>query len=281
MSTNKNFNIKLISFNAMSAFSFDSLHGFISSINVFERQKKIAEILKEQNPDIITLQEVHTYPILKLLKSRLTSYPFVAYKRYIYGPRGGLVTFSKLPIVGVEYIDFKKRGSFLNSSFIAHIIKNGVLTCKISDSNLIILNTHITPNLDHDYSKRNRFIKYIDAQLKQISEVVNELADRKMSVIAAGDFNVAKNSASYKKFLQSSKLHDAFSNYQSPTQHQEFLPKHKLVRRIDYVFMRTATSGCKINSIQQLFTEKFILKKSKLRYLSDHIGLEANLSFDA
>lgn len=273
------FQFTLISFNTMSVFSFDSIHGFIQSWNPIARQKKIAQILKSENPDIITLQEVHTYYVLNLFRKKL-NYPFVAYKKYIYGPRGGLVTFSKYPIEQTDYINFKKRGNLSNSSFIAHVIKNGVLVVRLKDTPITILNVHATPNLDHDDSKNNRFIKYIEAQLEQIAGLVKDLVSKDQNIILAGDLNVAKNSYSYENFVSTSGMIDVFEDFDTPTQHQEYLQKNKHVKRIDYVFIKDTSAKMNIISKQHLFTEKFVLENNKKRYLSDHIGLKTAISLD-
>jgi endonuclease/exonuclease/phosphatase family metal-dependent hydrolase len=270
--------ITLISFNTMSVFSFDSIHGFIQSLNPISRQKKISEILKSESPDVITLQEVHTYFVLNILRKKL-NYPFVVYEKYIYGPKGGLVTFSKFPVEGYEYVGFKKRGSIYNSSFIAHVIRNGILVTKLKDFPLVILNAHATPNLDHDDSKNNRFIKYIDAQLDQISGLVRGMIAEKENVILAGDLNVAKNSYSYDQFVHKSGLDDVFSDIDSPTQHQEYLQKSKKVRRIDYIFSKAVGSKSKIENKTHVFSEKYVLENGRKCYLSDHIGLKASISF--
>lgn len=272
------FSLTLISFNTMSAFSFDSIHGFLQSWNPIARQKKIAMILKNENPDVITLQEVHTYYVLNILKEKL-DFPHVAYRRYIYGPRGGLVTFSKYPIEKVEYINFKKRGSFFNSSFIAHIIKNGILICKLKDIPLVILNVHATPNLDHDDSKNNRFIKYIEAQLEQIAGLTKEILRKKENIVLAGDLNVAKNSYSYNNFVKISGLKDIFDDFDTPTQHQEYLQKNKKVKRIDYIFLSDTQTKINIYSKKHLFTEKYILNNKRKSYLSDHVGLRTSIEF--
>lgn len=268
--------VTIINFNVMSIFNFDSFHGLFISRNIRERQAKIALELKEKNPDIITLQEVHTYSILNLYKKRL-NYPYAAYKKFIIGPRGGLVTFSKIPIEGVAYINFKKRGTFLNSSFIARIIRNGVLLCRLKDFELTVLNTHATPNLDHDDSKNNRFVKFINAQLTQISELIKSISDNNQRIIIGGDFNVAKGSYTYKKFIETSGITDVFSKYNSPTQHQEFLPRGKTVKRIDYIFAKSLEGKPVAKFVEHLFTKKFLLKKKSVQYLSDHIGLHAEI----
>ena len=262
----------------MSVFNFDSLHGLIISWNIKKRQEKIAQILLEKNADIIALQEIHTYFVLSLLKKRL-NYPHVAYKKFVYGPRGGLVVFSKHPFVAVDYINFKRRGSLLNSSFIARVIRNGILVCKMEDYPLTILNTHATPNLDHDDSESNRFVKYIESQLEQIAKLSNMITEKGQKILIAGDFNVAKDSFAYKKFLQISGLKDVFAKYDTPTQHQEYLPKNKIVKRIDYIFTGGSQKDARVVSVAQVFTDKYHLTDDLTQYLSDHVGLHAKLKF--
>ncbi len=270
--------LTLICFNTMGAFSFDSLHGFWDSINFIKRQKKIAEILEKEDVDLIFLQEVHTYSFLNILRKQLTKYPYVIYKKYLYGPKGGLVMFSKHKVEKTEYIDFEIRGSLTNTSFIAHIIRNGALVCKLKNYPVYILNAHITPNLDHDYSMKNRFSKYNSAQLAQLSEIINNHSKKKRDLIAAGDFNTAKDSLIYKDFIKNAKLEDLFKRLHTPTQHQSFLPKHKKVKRIDYIFLRMNTGKIKIQNTIEIFNKKEILGNNKKRFLSDHIGLKTKIS---
>ncbi len=270
--------IRFISFNAMSAFNFDTIHGFISSLRPIKRQKMITDILLKENADVIALQEIHTYFVLNLYKKKL-NYPYVVYKKYLYGPRGGLVIFSKFPVGKFDYLNFSKRGSLFNSSFIARVIKNGALVCTLQDVPITILDVHATPNLDHDDSENNRFIKFIEAQLMQIADLVNELKSSSRKVLIGGDFNVAKNSVPYKKFLRKSGLLDIFSKDDFPTQHQEYLSKNKKVKRIDYVFMQEAGTKSKIISSDYLFREKYEISKGKKNYLSDHIGLKTTVDF--
>lgn len=271
--------ISIISFNAMSAFNFNTIHGLFLSKDITKRLPKTAKILEEQNSDIITLQEVHTYFILKLLKKTLPTYPHVAYKKYFYGPRGGLVIFSKLPLEETEYFDFKKRGAFTNSSFVAHLIKNGVLMCKLKEIPVYILNTHLTPNLDFNWTEKNRFYSYINAQLHQIAQLVNKIGSNKNHVILAGDLNTSKNSKLYKSFLSEAKLVDIFAEFNTPTLHQEYLAKNKTARRIDYIFLSSSDSKPAVLKKDHVFTEKVLLSNGKLRYLSDHIGLSATINF--
>lgn len=259
----------------MGIASFDSFHGFFQSIDIFQRQKKIADALRSENADIIVLQEVHTYHFLNLLKNKLSSHPYVAFKPFIFGPRGGMVTFSKLPIKESEYINFKKRGSLFNSSVISHIVRNGVLLCRLKDTPMVVMNVHATPNLDHDHKRENRFEKYIEAQLSQIATLIKKFAEGSI-VVVAGDLNTAKDEPNYNKFINDTSLKDLFADHLSPTQHQEFLPQHKKVKRIDYILVAASSSPVKNIKAVEIFTQKVKLRNGKKRYLSDHIGLRAD-----
>lgn len=258
----------------MSAFNFNTIRGFLLSKDIMKRLPETIKTLKKQNADVIALQEIHTYFVLNYFKKNLTDYPYVAYKNYIYGPRGGLVIFSKQPLHNIKYFDFKKRGAITNSSFVAHLIKNGILSCQLNDDSLYILNTHLTPNLDFNWTEKNRFYNYLNAQLQQIAKLVNQLVKDKYKIILVGDFNTSKDSMLYKNFLSKTNLIDVFNEFNSPTLHQDYLAKNKLARRIDYVFITEGNASRKMH----IFTDRIILPNGKLRYLSDHIGLRADIT---
>jgi endonuclease/exonuclease/phosphatase family metal-dependent hydrolase len=260
----------------MGFFSFDTLRGFLQSTNILQRINKMGELLEKEQADVIALQEVHTYLVVNLLKTKLVSYPYIAYKRYLYGPRGGLVIFSKHPIENVEYINYKTRGSILNKSIVAHVIQNGILACKIKNQQSVVLNTYVTPNMDYDYSKTNRFSRYIEAQLKQLAGIAKNFALKNNAVFICGDFNTDKNSYLYKTFTDISKAFDIFSNYNLPTKHQEYYPDHAKVTRIDHMFVLSKSKPV-ISSTKHLFTKKVPLKNRHLSYLSDHLALKATV----
>lgn len=268
--------LSLITFNCMGFFSFDTLRGFLQSTNILQRINKMGELLEKEQADIIMLQEVHTYLVLNLLKTKLTSYPHIAYRNYIYGPRGGLVIFSKHPLEHIGYINYKTRGSLLNKSFVAHVIQNGILTCKIKDKACVILNTYITPNMDYDYSKTNRFSRYIETQLRQLAATCKNFASQGNAVFIGGDFNTDKNSYLYKTFIESSKALDIFSHYDLPTKHQNYYPEHVKVARIDHMFVLSKTKPV-ITATKHLFTKKIQLGNGNVSYLSDHIALKATV----
>jgi endonuclease/exonuclease/phosphatase family metal-dependent hydrolase len=275
----KKLQLSILSFNAMGLFNFDTWRSIFVARNIIKRLTKSAQMLHETDVDIIMLQEIHTYSVLKLLRKNLPSHPYVIYKPFLYGPRGGLVIFSKVPLEKPAYINFLKRGTYLNKSFIARIIKNGALLSKVKGMPIYLIDAYFTPDTDHDYSEKSRFYPYIEAQINQISEVINRLAKENNEIIISGDFNTAKNSPLYKKFVKLSKAIDLFEDEDSPTQHQEFIPKDQKAQRIDFIFLRNSKTKAVIKATKHLFTEKIAISSRQKKYLSDHIALLAKIVF--
>jgi endonuclease/exonuclease/phosphatase family metal-dependent hydrolase len=263
----------------MGVLNFDSLHGMSISRNIKPRQIKIAESIALEKADIIALQEVHTYSFLKILRSKLPDYSCVLYKRFLYGPRGSLVIFSKYPLQNTQYINFRDRGTIFNTSIVAKIRRSGILLGRIKDTNTYIINTHLTQNGDYNWSDRSRFYPFIKSQLNQVAEVINSIHKKELNVIAAGDFNTDSDSKLYKSFINQSEIIDIFKKSPIPTMHQEFLPDHKKVKRIDYIFLRSSSKKAQIKNTEYIFTDKYLFKNGDRRFLSDHIGLKAEFLF--
>src|SRR5204863_397822 len=66
-----------------------------------ERAAHFCRHIDESDIDVVNLQEVWGRRALAVIRARLPSYPFVAWRRGTAGqPAGGLVTFSRLPVDG-------------------------------------------------------------------------------------------------------------------------------------------------------------------------------------
>lgn len=261
----------LISFNTFAAPFF--AHKIIRSMfrtRVRERLRIVAENLKKENPDIIFFQELFTYFNLKFVTKLLPDYA-VLYKPFIYGPRGGLVIFSKIPIRTIQYIDFEVKGSLWNRSLTGPITKKGLLVAYCQSLPLILINTHLTQNSDHDWSDDNRYTKILVKQLHQITREIKKF--NKTNFILAGDFNMPKKIHLYSDFLRATKLTDPFSQYEDSTYHTDMIPFYTPKRREDYIFFQG--EGLKCLQTSELFKKKFLLADGTRIYLSDHIALKA------
>jgi len=241
------------------------------------RFSKLASVLNDSEADVLALQEVHLYPLLFLLKRRLTNYPYIFYKPYIYGPRGGMVMFSKYPLSDCHYIDFKKHGSFRDKSFIFKITQNGIVVVRVAERNTYVLNTTVSADADHDWSPQSKYNSLNSLQLSQIAYTMNTLAALKSTVIAVGDFNMKQDSALYHDFCAQTNAENIFAKAAIPTQHPDFLPKDlPETPRLDYVFVKS-TRKIETVDMHHLFRDKFLIGNKEL-FLSDHLGLFAKLS---
>lgn len=248
---------------------------FRNQIN--KRFQLLSQEIRRHNVDVLLLQEVHLYSSLHLLRRKLPMYRFVIYEKSLYGPKGGLVIFSRLPIERADYTNFAKRGSLRNKSIAGIIMRNGILLAKVKGTKLWLMNAHLTQNSDCDWSANNRYIPLLLSQLRQCQHVVDLLTKSGQQVIAAGDFNMPKESIYYHEFLQATNLNDAFSQEHSSTYHQNFLLPGQTVGRIDYIYYG-GNADLQLVDHSQVITEPIIDENGQLLYLSDHIGLQALFS---
>ncbi len=247
---------------------------------ISKRYKKFAELAQDKNIDILFLQEVSTYYHLSLLKKYLTDYPYISYKHYFYGPKGGLVIFSRLPLEKNDYTNFSKQGSFTNSSFYTKFIKNGVLTCQLKDSSIILANTHLVTDFEFNLSKKNKVSSLVKRQTHEVGALINRLSKSDKDVVVAGDFNSAKDNDLYTEFLQETKATDLFATLTLPTYHINRISKYLQADKsaiIDYIFLKSTSKKVVPLSVSHLFNDRYPIGKGEKKYLSDHIGLHCVL----
>ncbi len=272
--------LSIVSFNVLGV-PFVTTHKIKAYLRIssqlVSRFRLLAKTLEKLQPDVIALQELHIYPLLYFLKRGLPSYPFVAYEPHKFGPRGGLVVFSRYPLEKAKYTDFHKHGSLRNKTFVAKIIQNGILRTKIKNSSFTILNTYITSGADQNWSETSKFHNLKFLQLQQLS-LATEL-EKKMGndVVIAGDFNIHKNSTLYKEFLKLTKVVDLFADSTEPTIHKRFLPDEAMLPRLDYIFTNLTGFDIKTISTKHLFDTPMQLTEKTKGYISDHIGLFAQV----
>lgn len=264
--------LTLISFNTFGVpFDGNNLVKSFLRTNIRKRFKLIGKELNQLDTDIIALQEVYTYPHLNILRKEMTSYKYCYYKKFLIGPRGGVVTFSKIPMGTIKYKDFRSKGSMNNKSIVGRISKRGILTTKIHGFSTYILNTHLTQNSDHDWAHGNKYVPVLKAQLEEIKSILSLLQNS--TVFLLGDFNLPKNSEIYYEFIKNNKLIDLFGQDITPTYRGHAIYKN-VSGKIDYIF-----SNQQINTLSY----SYIFQNDKIEngsFLSDHIGLKATLTIN-
>ncbi len=241
--------------------------------NVRKRFKAASQEINTLDADVLFLQEVIDFPHFIYLKKLLPDFRYVCFKNTIYGPRGGLVIFSKLPLERSYYHDFLERGNVHNKSITGLLSLKGILATKIKGSNLILINTHLNQNSDHDWSITNRYTPILESQLKQLAVYTWSITERGEKLILAGDFNMPKNTHFYKNFLRDTGLTDAFSKDSFSTKYPSESVKGTHIDRIDYIF---ASPSLKLNNHSYRFTKPAQDSGGKSFLISDHIGLLAS-----
>ncbi|MBI4080706.1 MAG: endonuclease/exonuclease/phosphatase family protein [Candidatus Levybacteria bacterium] len=264
--------IDIVSFNAFGApfHPANILRTFLRT-RVRKRFRILAKKTKQENIDILVLQEVHTYVHLRTLRTLLPEYRYVIFKKFLFGPRGGLVIFSKTPLLFETYIDFQKKGVLWNKSITGPLSKKGILIAKALKTQLTIINTHLTQNSDHDWSTSNRYTFFLVSQLNQLASLIKTLKKTNRKLIVCGDFNMPKHVSLYSSFMKKSGLIDVFQSETSPTHHKVYMGKKLSSGRIDYIF----TTELKPLATDHIFTRKVTIDNSIQEFLSDHIGLRA------
>lgn len=270
--------ITVVSLNAFGA-PFNPKHIFTSMLqnHVRKRFRKIAEFFSKEDIDIISLQEVFTYPHLSVLKKLLPDYKYVLYKKFLYGPRGGVVIFSKIPLVQYSYVDFEKKGAWWNKSLTGPLTRIGVLIAKMQNYPLYVINTHLIQNPDHNWKKENKYVALLKKQLEQLAGIINLLRGSGADMIISGDFNMAKDSIYYHEFIKETGLSDPFESFKSATYQQYFLKEGLTAQRIDYIFTDFKEHHV-ITSTDHFFTKRLEFDNGEHHYVSDHIGLKLTFS---
>ncbi len=264
----------------ISFLTFNTLGRPLFAPKTKERFKKIAEVIKENDIDIICFQEISTYFHLSLLKKYLKTYPYCAYKKFFYGPKGGVVIFSKLALEETSYTSYSTLGGFRNISLYSHLLRNGMLICKLKDYPIHIVNTHLTTDFEFKWSAQNRFYNFVRLQVEEAAVVMQELS-KEHTVIMAGDFNMAKDAALYTNFLETTGATDLFHTFSFPTYYNDRLT-HRLIgktsERVDFVFLKQEKEKFGTITPSHLFEKQLKLSDGTMSYLSDHIGLQITFS---
>jgi endonuclease/exonuclease/phosphatase family metal-dependent hydrolase len=244
----------------------------LKSTRIAERFAAIAAEFDAGDIGLVCLQEVFAYHQLAHLRKRMPSFPHVAYRPSVIGPAGGLVTLSRLRLADTTYTRFPRssRHSGIPARARFNALHSGMLTVRLVDSRVCVLNIHPTANTDGDWSEQNRFHELQRDQFIALAQAVT--ADNSPAVVC-GDFNVAQTSALHQEVQQRSGLRDAFNGQCPPTFHSEYLAPGNNPHRIDFILV-AETIG--VDETDLLFTDKRVLARGPT-YLSDHIGLLARL----
>ena len=262
----------------ISLISFNTLGTPFFAPYITKRYRNVAEYINNADVDIVCLYELFTYYHFYLFQKKLTNFPFAIYSRNIFGPRGGVVIFSKIPLVNTVFTDYKyRRDTYI--PFYNRIACHGILSAQIEGFPVRILASHLSSDTTHSLTPKNKLYNLIHAQSQQAAELVNNYTQKGHSIVFAVDFNIAKHSTLYEEFLNKTIVQDVFAKDDFPTYYPDRVSYfyRSPESRCDFVFFKSPNKKIKVLDINYAFIEKEKLSNGDLSYLSDHIGLHCIL----
>jgi len=247
------------------------------------RAAELCRRLDDEPIDVLNLQEVFDRSYLRVLRAHLRSYPHVAFRPGLYGPAGGLVTFSRLRLGRPVFRSFLgarathgglgfRLGHFVVSAF------KGVLLVDLADLPVTVGGTHLSANRDGDWSSGNRHFELHRGELHRLTRALRRPRGTELTVVT-GDYNIASDSDHYKSIVDGGALRDPFSATDPTTFHAAFLPDGQPGHRIDYLLVSGDAARFPVLRTATLLPRPVTVAGTDL-YLSDHVGLTVQIGLN-
>lgn len=172
--------------------------------NLPARIRRICAEIKEQHPDAVMLQEVHTWHCLRLILALLPELSeHVAYVPGRFGPDGGLVILARQEVSQIEYEAFSKRWWHAGRGW-----HKGVLSCLVAGIRLV--NFHLSSNPRGRWTEPNWRLHAQRRQLRRLIKILNRFEGERL--IAAGDSNFDRDTELYRELIAGARLTDPFDD---------------------------------------------------------------------
>ncbi|MFA1546585.1 endonuclease/exonuclease/phosphatase family protein [Actinomadura chokoriensis] len=231
------------------------------------RMDALARLVEESDYDIVCLQEVISPLILARLRRATGSFPHLARAWTFPIVRGGLVTLSRWPITRIHFQSFIPARPVRPEL----LLNKGALFTRIRvpGGYLTVVNTHLSANMDMDWSPYNVYTKVEQSELNQLAAAIKRV-DRAEPLVAMGDFNVPRDSRYFTTFASNAGLQDAMAGSTEPT----YRPDYADIGAIDQLLHRPGLSAEPL----VVFKDEIRLRNGDRAHLSDHYGIEATLA---
>jgi endonuclease/exonuclease/phosphatase family metal-dependent hydrolase len=232
------------------------------------RLRALAEVLTHSDYDVVCLQELSIPPNFAMIRALTrASYPYAAYGSRLPTVAGGLLTLSRIPLVGHRYQVLAAPGKWRADV----VMRRGVLLTRFAADGefFTVANTHLSPNREADWSKAAPFTRVQHGELARLAKAVRRI-DSGEPVIAVGDFNVPRDSWLFEGFEADSGLRDAFGGDAATT----FRPVPGWDgAALDQILV---TPGLPAKA-EVVLQDKVRMADGVERYLSDHYGVAATI----
>ncbi|GAA1843594.1 endonuclease/exonuclease/phosphatase family protein [Actinomadura bangladeshensis] len=231
-----------------------------------DRIEALAGVLDDSDHDVVCLQEVISPFILAALRRLTPSYPHMARAWGFPLVRGGLVTLSRWPIARTRYEPFAPA----RPARPEWLLNKGALftRIKLPNGHLTVVNTHLSANMDMDWSPSNAYTKAEQAELGRLATAIRRI-DPVEPLVAMGDFNVPRDSPYFAAFASAAGLRDALAGSTEPT----YRPECADIGAIDQLLHRPGLTA----EARVVFKDEVRLPGGDRTHLSDHYGIAATL----
>ncbi|MBT0608550.1 endonuclease/exonuclease/phosphatase family protein [Aequorivita echinoideorum] len=215
-----------------------------------DAQKVISEILKEQAPDVICIQEFY-----KPNSIQFTGYPY----KYIHfkseKAKLGHAIFSKYPLIKTGAFDFAET---YNNTLYADVLKNKD-TIRVYSVHLQSLG--IIPRVsflqESDNEKlRKRVSTAFEKQQNQVFKILEHKSKVKYRTLVCGDFNNTPFSYSYRKLKEG--MQDAFRERGNGLGTTFKFEKYPM--RIDYIFASEDFEVLSFETLNNTFSDHYAIR---------------------
>ncbi|MFC7547685.1 endonuclease/exonuclease/phosphatase family protein [Plantactinospora sp. GCM10030261] len=240
--------------------------------DVRARLRALGAILDRERYDVVCLQEVMYRRNADLLRRLARSCPHHAYRGAVL-LHGGLVLLSRWPVRQHRWVRFPALRPIRPEL----LMRKGaqVATLGVPGGGLAVVNTHLSANLDDDWSPENRYTRIERAELTRLAGALSTL-DPALPVVVAGDFNLPRGSAPLHEFAAATGLRDVLAADTEPTYRPT--PSWPAPPALDHVLVRSAAGRTVTARARLVLREAEPLADGRRAYLSDHFGIETELT---
>ncbi|MFI0966484.1 endonuclease/exonuclease/phosphatase family protein [Streptomyces sp. NPDC021080] len=236
------------------------------------RLRALGAALDRSDYDIVCLQEVMFRRNARLIRRAAPAYRHVACSGTVL-LKGGLVLLSRWPISRRRFVRFPMTGPVRGEL----LMRKGAQLASIAtpDGELVVLNTHLSANRDDDWSPTNRYTRIAGAELAVLTELIAAVAPS-VPVAVVGDLNLPRDSAALTGFVATAGLRDLLAGDSRPTYRPT--PQWPSPPALDHVLVRAAAGETLTGGADLVFQDKVTLGDGRQAYLSDHYGVQAQLT---
>ena len=245
------------------------------------RLVRLTKLLERLDPTVICLQEIQQNAYAPLLIQRLPTYPYQAIFPHIYAPKGGLGTFSRMPLIQQRFEPYLDRGLRFFITFADWALFKGVLVVllQVEGVDVFVLNTHLNANYSGDWHHKNPLALVQLRQVQKLSALLEEMPAEAL-IVLCGDLNFPRASFLYEELVSRNGLTDPLRDDPRPTYRPFPLVPASWKTSLDYILYRLP-QGKDFNIQADILPVEDSSQKSALRrFLTDHCALTLNVGWN-